>query len=230
MKYILKYFFAFLLLFSTSVEAKEIPVVIIGYAQASEAGLCLLAKCDDPNATELATLQGYWYETPLEIVPRPVKIMKKKDVLDPATAVLYDYSMQFYGNKQDVVSSFIQDDHKKLWELLERAYLKNQRAVRSQKDIHVHGYAAHPKHPEYLFTFVTYKDVKNETVKRIYVFTLEKEILKRTFSFAAREKEIYRVVETAFKNGGEDFKAYKYSKKGKIVGQLDDLYHQKVIQ
>lgn len=225
MKNFITLLLSFLMIAGTS-SAKEIPVVIIGYAQASEAGLCLYAKCEDPNKTELAALQGYWHETPMHIIPRPIKSAKKMDLLKPSDALVYDYSMQFYGNKQDVVSSFIKEDHKKLWELLERAYLKNQRAVRRQSDVRVLGYAVHPKHPDYLFTFTTYKNAEKETVKRIYIFTLEGDELKRTFSFAAKEKEIYRVINTAFKNAGEDFKVYKYGKNGTTLGRLNNVFPQ----
>ena len=224
--YIYTFLFAFTLL-PTYATASETPVVLMGYTTSSEAGLCLRGQCKDPNKMELQPLQGYWYDEPLMIIPRQISAAQRMSILTTPDAVTYDYSMQFYGNKQDVVSSFITKEHKKLWELLERSYLVNQRAARDQKDIYILGYAAAPDYPDFLFAFVTYTKVSTgEQMRRTFVFTMEGEKLKRTFTFASEHKEIYRVIETAFRNGGDDFKAYKYGQDGKIIGQLGAIYPQ----
>lgn len=157
------------------------------------------------------------------IKPLPVATAKRQQRLTPKDALIYDYSMQFFGNKQDIVSSFIKKDHKKLWLLLEKAYLSNQKAIRLHRDIKLLGYAASPKHEDYLFAFVEYTDEQKQKQRRTFVLTFEENKMKRTFSFAVEEKEIFRIVNKGFESGGEDFKGFRM-KDGKVVEPIVHLY------
>ena len=208
--------------------SEEEPAVLLAYARKVDAGLCIMDDCEKLDEMQLVPMQGYWFSEPQKIFITKTGLLNNIPRSTPQEALKYDYTVQMYGSKQEVVSSFVKEDHKKLWTILERSYSTNKAAVRHHNNIKLLGYAVYHEEPEYMFAFVTYKNKNGEDKRRTFVFTLEDGILKRTFGFAVDKKEIYRVVDAAFQKGGEDFKAYKYDKKtGETIGKIEDIYHLK---